>query len=221
MPAENKSLDPRPGQAVYTPGILAIYNTAVLRISQPLAWGCPSRRIHDLYNEYVSADHLDIGVGTGYFLRHCLYPTERPNLTLFDMNPNSLRAGADRLHKFAPATKQGNILEPIDLPTESFGSVGMNCLLHCLPGSFADKDKALEHVKPLMKPGAWLFGSTVLGALPGQNPLGKAILRSYNRRGIWSNYDDDLDGLTKALSQHFDVFDIRMVGKSALFRAQR
>ncbi|WP_046468792.1 class I SAM-dependent methyltransferase [Allosalinactinospora lopnorensis] len=221
MPTENDPLDPEPGQAVYTPGILAVYNTAVLRISQPLAWGCPSRRILDLYDRHVSANHLDIGIGTGYFLNRCTYPVERPELTLLDMNPNSLRVAAGRLRRYSPATKQGNVLEPVDLPEESFGSVGMNCLMHCLPGEFTDKAAVFENVKPLMKPGAWLFGSTVLGALPDQNLLGKAILHSYNRKGIWSNYTDDLDGLNKALSQHFDVFDVTMVGKSALFRAQR
>jgi SAM-dependent methyltransferase len=220
MTNQAKSLDPEPGQAVYTPGILAVYNTAVLRISQPFAWGCPSRRILDLYNEYVSNDHLDIGVGTGYFLKRCSYPSVQPRLTLLDMNLNSLRTAAARLGHLVPRTKQANILEPVELPPASFGSVGMNCLLHCLPGRFPDKAPALANVKALMKPGAWLFGSTVLGALPGQNLLGRAILRSYNRRGIWSNYEDDLDGLTQILSANFEVFDIQMVGKSALFRAQ-
>ncbi|MCP3803324.1 class I SAM-dependent methyltransferase [Allokutzneria sp. A3M-2-11 16] len=213
-------LDPVPGQAVYSPAILAIYNTAVLRVSQPLAWRCPSSRVVALYDDHVSTDHLDIGVGTGYFLDRCTYPGP-PRLTLLDMNRNSLGKAARRLARYAPELKQGNVMEPLDLPEESFGSVGMNCLLHCLPGRFSDKAVVFENIKPLMRPGAWVFGSTVLGALPGHNLFGRAILASYNRKGIWCNREDDLAGLETALRQHFDVVHVDVVGGSALFRAQR
>lgn len=212
-------LDPAPGAAVYSPTILRVYDTAVLRISQPFAWKCPSSRILELYDSMLSDNHLDIGVGTGYFLRRVSVPVSR--LTLFDMNANSLRIAARRLRQLHPELVQGNVLEFASLPAGPFGSIGMNCLLHCLPGSFADKAVVFENLRRVMRPGAWVFGSTVPGALPDQNMLGRAILRSYNRRGIWSNLSDDLDGLHSILRANFSTYSVTMVGRSALFRARR
>jgi ubiquinone/menaquinone biosynthesis C-methylase UbiE len=212
-------LDARPGQAVYSQRILAIYDTAVLRVAQPFAWRCPSRRILGLYNEHASADHLDIGVGTGYFLDRCTFPDPRPRITLLDMNATALTTAAKRLSRYAPAVHQGNVLEPIDLPERSFGSVGMNCLLHCLPGTLADKAAALGNVKALMRPGAALFGTTVLVKDVKHNLLGRTLVRSWNRRGIWSNRSDDLESLHAAFSAHFGTYRIDMVGRSAVFTA--
>ncbi|HET8659701.1 MAG TPA: methyltransferase domain-containing protein, partial [Micromonosporaceae bacterium] len=126
-------LDAGPGQAVYSRRILAIYDTGIIRIAQPMAWRCPSSRIQALYDTYASADHLDVGIGTGYFLNRCRFPAPAPRITLLDMNPNCLAVAARRLARYQVDTHQANVLEPIALPAHSFGSVGLNCLLHCLP----------------------------------------------------------------------------------------
>ncbi|MEQ4305050.1 class I SAM-dependent methyltransferase [Plantactinospora sp. B6F1] len=215
----DRSLDAGPGQAVYSERILAIYDTGVLRIAQPLAWRCPSSRILALYDEHASADHLDIGVGTGYFLDRCRFPEPQPRITVLDMNSNSLAAAERRLSRYQIRTQQANVLEPIPLPARSFGSVGMNCLLHCLPGTLTDKAAALANVKALMRPGAVLFGSTVLVKGIRHNPLGRILVNSWNRRGIWSNRQDDLAGLHAAFSAHFERYEINLVGRSALFTA--
>ncbi len=55
-----KEKDAKPGQAIYTRPFLT------------------------LYDQYVSANHLDIGVGTGYFLDHCRFPAANPRLALMD-----------------------------------------------------------------------------------------------------------------------------------------
>jgi ubiquinone/menaquinone biosynthesis C-methylase UbiE len=212
-------LDPIPGQAVYTPGLLAIYDTAALRIILPLGWGCPLRRIRDLYERHVCANHLDVGVGTGYFLKHCTRLKPGHQVTLLDMNPNSLRKTAERLRPLAPATIQANVLEPIALPAESFDSVSMTQLLHCLPGSLADKAPALANVATLMRPGAVLFGTTVLWRGERHNLLGRKVLRSYDEKGIYSNRDDDQDGLRTILEATFARYDVTMFGRIAAFIA--
>jgi SAM-dependent methyltransferase len=217
---EEQPLDARPGQAVYSGRILAIYDTAVLRIAQPFAWRCPSKRILGLYNTHGSSDHLDIGVGTGFFLDRCRFDDADPRITVLDMNANSLAAAAKRLARYPSVrTHQGNVLEPIDLPAGSFGSVGMNCLLHCLPGTLEDKAPALANVRKLMRPGAALFGTTVLVKGVRHNLLGKILVRSWNRRGIWSNLDDDLDSLHAVLDANFERHTVEMVGRSAVFVA--
>ena len=57
--------DTRKGAAVYTPLALALYDLAVLRISNSFVWQCASHVLLDFYNQHISDKHLDIGVGTG------------------------------------------------------------------------------------------------------------------------------------------------------------
>ena len=55
------------GQAVYTKPMLAVYDLLVLGFSNRLVWRCPSKHILALYDRYVTANHLDVGVGTDIF----------------------------------------------------------------------------------------------------------------------------------------------------------
>ena len=80
------------GQAVYSPATLALYDLAVLGISNALLWRCPTRRILALYNQYASEEHLDVGVGTGWYLDHTLFPCSNPRIGLLDLNGSSLAA---------------------------------------------------------------------------------------------------------------------------------
>src|SRR4051812_11873093 len=72
------------GQALYTRPMLAVYDLAVLGIACRFLWGCPAPHILGLYDRWVTANHLDVGVGTGYFLAHCRFPTPQPRLALLD-----------------------------------------------------------------------------------------------------------------------------------------
>src|SRR5262249_7044284 len=63
------------GHAVYTKRMLTVYDFVVLVISNRLIWKCPSRRILELYNRHVTGNHLHVGVGTGYFLARCRFPS--------------------------------------------------------------------------------------------------------------------------------------------------
>jgi hypothetical protein len=74
------------GQAVYSTSTLALYDWFVLGVSNRFVWNCQSEHILALYDRYVTANHLDVGVGTGYFLAHCRFPHDRPRLGLLDLN---------------------------------------------------------------------------------------------------------------------------------------
>src|SRR4051794_17593958 len=82
------------GIAVYTNSVLWMYNLFVIGFSSSFAWKCPSRFIQELYDQHVSNKHLDVGVGTGYFLDHCRFPTTTPAVSLLDLNPNCLQITA-------------------------------------------------------------------------------------------------------------------------------
>ena len=213
--------DTRKGAAVYTPLTLALYDLAVLGFSNSFIWQCSSRLILDFYILYISDKHLDIGVGTGYFLDRCRFPSTTPKIALFDLNPHSLAKSAKRLRRYNPTCYLGNALQRIDIGMSGFDSISLNYLLHCLPGNLASKSIVFEHVKPLLRDGGVIFGSTILGEGVRHNPLAKRLMKIYNAKGIFSNLSDQQSDLEAGLKAHFDEHTIRIAGCVALFSARR
>jgi Methyltransferase domain len=207
------------GAAVYTPATLALYDLFVLGFSSSFVWNCPSGLILDLYDQHVSSKHLDIGVGTGYFMDRCRFRAS-PTIALFDLNPNSLEKAATRLRRYAPTCHVGNVLEPIDIGSSGFGSIGLNYLLHCLPGDLKSKSIVFENLRPLLKDGGTIFGSTILGRGVKHNFLALKLMRAYNARGIFSNQSDSPEDLEAGLRAHFHQCTIRIEGCVALFSAK-
>ena len=109
------------------------------------------------------------------------------------------------------------MLEPISIDTVKFDSVGINYLLHCLPGIIESKSVAFDHLKTLMNPGAVIFGSTLLQGGVARSWPAKRLMDFYNRKAIFSNENDDIDGLQRALGQRFRSLSIEIVGCAALF----
>jgi len=209
------------GQAAYTPRLLALYDLYVLGFSNRFVWRCQSARMLELYNRFAGTRHLDVGVGTGWFLDRCRWPAERPQITLLDLNASSLQAAAYRIRRYAPQTVRANVLEPVELGNARFDSIGMNFLLHCLPGRLEKKAATVtRNLFPCLEPGGVLFGNTVLGLGVRQNALGRILIRAYNKNGIFSNLADDREGLERALASSFSSVEIEIVGAVALFSAR-
>jgi len=204
--------------AVYTPVILSIYDVLVHGLSNRFAWRCPTRLLLELYRDNLSANHLEAGVGTGFFLDRA--GAERfDRLALIDINRHCLDRAGHRLARFKPALYQVNLLAPIKLDLAPFASVGLTYVLHCLPGRMSEKLKAVDHLRPLMKKGAVLFGATILGRGIAPNRAASALLDLYNAKGIFNNREDDIDSLGNGLRQRFDRVEIEMQGCVATFRA--
>lgn len=205
------------GHAVYTKRILSVYDIFVLGISNRFIWKCPSSRIEEHYNANVSSNHLDVGVGTAYFPDHCRFPSHTPRVALMDMNTNTLEFASKRIARYSPEIYQQNILEKIDTPMDPFDSVGVNYLFHCLPGAIFEKAVVLDHLKTVMNSGARIFGSTILqGGVP-RTWLAQKLMSFYNRKGIFANTEDELEGLETALSQRFEDVKLQVVGCVAFF----
>ena len=213
--------DARKGASVYTPATLALYDLAVLRLSNALVWQCSSHVLLGFYNQHISDKHLDIGVGTGYFLDKCRFPSAAPKIALFDLNAHSLAKSAKRLHRYNPSCYLGNVLQPINIGMSDFGSVSLNYLLHCLPGTLVSKSIVFENVKPLLRDGGVVFGSTILGEGVRYNLLAKQLMKIYNAKGIFSNLSDRQSDLEAGLKAHFDEYTIHIAGCVALFSARR
>lgn len=210
----------RAGQAVYGRALLAVYDVGILGFSNRFLWRCPKRYMRELYGRHAGARHLDVGVGTGYFLDHCRFPTDKPAITLLDLNANSLGASARRIARYEPRVVQGNILEPLDLGDVRFDSVGLNFLLHCLPGTIEQKAAVFRNVKPYVDPGGVVFGSTVLTGGVRKNALARRVNAAYNRKGIFTNEADSVDGLRRVLEQEFDSPELEVRGSVGLFAAR-
>lgn len=208
-----------PGQASYTPLNLLFYDWVILGLFLRFIWRCPSENIQDLYQQNIGKRHLDIGVGTGYFLDHCAF-SEKPEIHLLDLNENCLRTTAQRLSRYSPKTVQANALKPLPLGNDKFDSVALSMLLHCLPGNLESKAVIFRSIKAHLAPGGVVFGGTILTGGVEQTILSRALLAFLNSRGVFTNAEDDLSGLDSVLKREFSHYEIKVSGSAALFTAR-
>jgi ubiquinone/menaquinone biosynthesis C-methylase UbiE len=219
-PATEISVDVERAQRVYTPLVLHAYDLVVLGFSNRFAWRCRSATMLERYDRHVGRRHLDLGVGTGWYLERCTWPVEQPEITLLDLNENSLALAARRLRRYAPQTVRANVLDPLPLGDARFESAAANYVLHCLPGRIESKAATLaENVRPYLEPGGVLFGSTILGRGVPHTRIGRRLMHVYNRKGIFSNAGDDERGLQRGLASKLKNVEIEVVGAVALFAA--
>src|SRR3546814_14658333 len=111
-----------PGQAVYTAATLKLYDAMVLGFSNRLLWGCPTAELVALYDANVSANHLDAGVATGYFLDRCRFPAPPLRHSLLHLNALCLAPPAARVARYRPPTLKDSVLAPVSRPES--GRVG-------------------------------------------------------------------------------------------------
>ncbi|MER6051820.1 class I SAM-dependent methyltransferase [Streptomyces sp. NPDC001793] len=208
------------GQSAYTRWGLTYYRFFVLGFSNRLGWRCSTPRLLRSYDRHVSANHLDVGVGTGYYVANCRYPSGSPRLALMDLNENSLAYAAAAARAHRPETYRRNVLEPITGVPEKFDSIGVTYLLHCLPGTIAEKSVVFDHLAPLLNEDGVLFGATVV-ADGRHNAIARWLQRAYNERGHFHNASDTLRGLEGALRSRFQEVGVERVGSVALFHARK
>jgi SAM-dependent methyltransferase len=212
--------DVEAGQAVYNRATLAVYDVGVLGVSCRLLWRCPKAVMLAGYDRNVGTRHLELGVGTAYFLDRCRFPGPRPRLTLLDLNPTVLTVAAARVSRYQPQVVRANVLEPLPVPAEAYDSVGMNFLLHCLPGDWRVKGAVFTNAASALRPGGRLFGSTILADGVTTTAPARAVMRLYNSRGIFHNAGDDLAGLREELASRFADHRITVRGCVGLFEAR-
>jgi SAM-dependent methyltransferase len=202
--------------AIYSPIILRFaYDAWVLGVSNHLAWKAPTSLLRQFFEANVLSDHLETGAGTGYFPDRCRFPGGNPRITLLDVNPHCLAQASRRLTRYRPETILADVTRPVPLAQGSFGSIHLGFLLHCLPGSMAAKGRVLDNLVPLLRPDGVLFGTTLLP--DGGNRFARLLTNAYNRKGIFGNRDDTIEGLRDELCARFPVVTVERVGQAALF----
>jgi len=224
---QNPELEKEINRAVrpYVPPILLFYDVGVYKIWNPFIWKCPSSYLEEHFNRYVSSNHLEAGCGTGYLLDKCkkfkkvnAYGQKIPfELTLLDYSKGSLKWAGRKLKKYKPSIIMHNLLKPLPPVTRPFKSICLNYVLHCLPGSFTEKEQVIINLKEVMAPEGVLFGSTVLEPSVSKNYSAKLILALYNAIGSFHNKHDTIEGLEKILSNNFKYQMCRVIGSVALF----
>jgi hypothetical protein len=205
------------GAAPYTGVVLPIYDFYVLKFNNGLVWRCPTRDILAFYNEHVANRHLDVGVGTGYFLDKCRFPSPHPVVSLIDFNPQCLAVSALRLRRYAPATYVANVLEPIVIDAPGFDSIGLNYVLHCLPRPMREKGVVFRHLIPLLNPGGVIFGTTILGRGVRHRLVARATMKSFNKIRTFTNDADSPGDLERVLQESFSSYSLQVRGCVAFF----
>lgn len=206
---------------IYTPGVLAIYDAWVLSFSNRWLWKCPTPKLLAHYNEHVSANHLDVGVGSGYYLDRCHFPQRQPQVALLDINPHALRAASRRIRRYRPREFTGDIRQPLDLGGAKFDSIAINYVLHCLPGDMTEKGAVVNHLAQHLTAGGVLFGATILGREAPQSNFARRLMARYQARKIFGNAADDVAGLKRVLNDNFGHVSVKVVGCVALFAGRR
>ncbi|KZL21519.1 Methyltransferase domain protein [Pseudovibrio axinellae] len=214
-----EKLDSAAGAEVYSDKTLRIYDLLVLQFSNTFLWRCSARKGLEFFNLNVSANHLDVGVGSGYFLEHGRFP-EHTRLMLMDLNPTCLSYAKARCVVESVSCQQVDVLEPIAWAEDKFDSINLGYLLHCLPGTMKQKHLVFENLKPLLHDGGVLFGSTILGEGQKPNWPARKLMGFYNSKGIFSNKHDNLEDLRSNLERSFRDVTIDVVGEVAQFRAR-
>ena len=214
---EAELTDVEKGYAIYTRRNLAFYDWWVLGLSNRFIWRCPSDRLLSLYKEHISDSHLEVGVGTGYFLERSL-PEGQPRVSLLDINRDCLEVASKRIEAFRPEIYQENVLEPLVLYGAGYDSMAINYLLHCLPGSLDTiAGQVIDHLDPYLRDRGTIFGSTILGADIKRPFAASLLMNHYNKKGIFSNTEDSLGAVMEALSARFKTFNVEVQGCVVLF----
>ena len=207
------------GARYYGALTLPLYDLAVLKLVVQGAWGCPLEKEHALYDRCVGKRHLDVGVASGYFLDHAVWPIPRPEIVLMDLNPNSTRFAAHRLRRYAVSEVVGDALLPF--PVEGrFDSIGLFHLLHCIPGSHHEKADVLRNSAAVLNPGGVVFGACVTPVDTPLNPFAKAVLKVSHSLGALNNQRDRHSDLVEVLHQTFADVKVEKVGCMSLWEAR-
>nr|WP_271209176.1 SAM-dependent methyltransferase [Rhodococcus wratislaviensis]GLK33644.1 hypothetical protein GCM10017611_04860 [Rhodococcus wratislaviensis] len=174
----------------------------------------PQRTAH--YNSHVGGRHLDIGPGTDWYLQHATYPSSDPVVVVLLDQMTTARL-ADRHHR-GRAHRQHPLPTPPDIGV--FDSVAANFVLHCVPGTWAEKGRAFGHIVQIIADDGVFFDSTILDTGAHHTPLSRALNSLYNGPiKLFHNRGDDLDGLHTALTTAFGEVEITVVGTVAVFSA--
>jgi ubiquinone/menaquinone biosynthesis C-methylase UbiE len=195
-------------QRYFNPVLLSLYDIVVYRFVSRFIWGCSTELLIQRYDNNVSQNHLEVGVGTGYLMDNC--NPKNISLDLMDLSSSCLRKSSKRLRRYSPAIIRHNILETPIEEDKRYDSIGINYVMHCVAGDYTAKGVAFGNLKKLLKYNGVIFGAAVLHT-DQSSGVARTFMNLLNRIGVFNNANDRLEDLEQALKIHFKhvIIDIR------------
>ncbi|ROW15984.1 hypothetical protein VPNG_02626 [Cytospora leucostoma] len=212
-------------EVIYKSWDLLIYEIWVLGIVSTWAWGCGTNQylLPQFRANVGQQHHLDIGSGTGYYLRKGNIPRST-KLTLVDLERPALEVGLRRSGRADGDNVRGivaDILQPLPVD-DRFDSVSMYYLLHCIPAPVVAKCRIFEHIKRNMTPNGVIHGANVLGrGIRRDNAFAAHVRHGVLKAGIFHNEDDNAYDFEHALRKNFHEVETSVVGSVFVFRAAK
>lgn len=219
MRAGSPSVGPMHSIRIYTKANLRLYDAVVMGLLARHVWGCPSDLFVEHYRRHVTANHAEIGVGTGYCLDRCGFDDADPRLVLIDLQPNCLEHAARRLARFHPQMLVRDVLQAMPIVSRPFDSVALGGVLHCLPGDMRHKARAFDTLRSLTRQGSKIFGYSIVTDVARRRRRSEVVLRLLNRLRVVDNAGDRASDLARELSGRFAECNVEQVGHMAFFSA--
>ena len=195
---------------------LHYYDRFVNQFNCKYVWKCSPDKIFNIYNQNCSKYHLEIGPGTGYFLKNSNLNSTIHELTLIDINDQILDYSMKNLKsEYSNINALNYNLFTDKIPDHiKFDSVGINYVLHCIPGDLQKKIDTLIH--NLGDNNYKLFASTVIC-----DPLHISIIAEYelmllNSLGIFNNNNDTYQELQEYLENNKFKYNLHKEGYVAI-----
>jgi ubiquinone/menaquinone biosynthesis C-methylase UbiE len=231
-------------EAAYTKSALELYDSLVWDFNSPFHWRIYPEEVQGIYQDCFVEQHFsnrptrhcEVAVGTGHFLcgiQAESKPCSLQQVTLLDLNPNTLIASEARLqgeHFYNDITIEKrvcNILE--DVPANlcgSFDTVAANFLIHCLHGGNDVTRTAFLNMARMLEPSGVFFGTTILGRdlnddAERAGPAAIETNKVYNELGIFGNEQDSYGDISRVLHEIFGDVEIWRIGYCAAWKARK
>ncbi|KAJ5444866.1 hypothetical protein N7491_000948 [Penicillium cf. griseofulvum] len=189
----------------YNPLVLWVYDFFVQVLTNTFWWRCPTKSVLiPFFLKNTSQNHMEVGAGTGYFLRakvdHERQQSPIPKLikassswprklTIVDFHSQCLTKAVNRIASdtaVQPECVVANILEPLPLAPKN------------------TKGRVFENLKEFLADEGVFFGSTVLSKGVKHNLIGGFLIWLYNYIGMFGNLDDGKEEILKPLRENFE-----------------
>ena len=205
-----------------------VFDHNILGLSNSFLWGCSrqSALLPFFFQHLGAHSHLDVGVGSGFYLVQAVPLLERneTKLTLMDPHLSSLDAVQTHIHMAGFLGDIELITHDIQLPMPGnirnapFDSISLFHLFHSLPGGLArNASTVFSHLIPLLQQDGTVYGAALLGKGVKHTFIGRILLRFWRWKGLMDVCEDDAEGLASALGEHFEHVNVRIEGSVALF----
>ena len=186
------------------------YDYFVNNINCKYVWKCDQRYIKKLYANNITNKHLEIGPGTGYFIKKYQFN----NLHLVDINQDILNNSEKNLYNNCQNIKihNQNIFEYNNKINEDITSIGMSYVLHCVSNNLdISLDNLVDNIKTNNQ--ITIFGSTVI---PNKKDIvAMTEIYTLNTFGIFNNINHNKEQLEYIIDKYNG--NIKHVGNVLLF----